>query len=202
MLDVSHIARLQDQATIDWHGPSTATESAEARSSFETLLLAHHRANFDLWHEEDKAREPEASDLRIAEVKRAIDVLNQRRNDLVESIDRELREAAGEQNAEAQLNSESPGLMIDRLSVLALKLYHTNEEATRASASEEHREKNRIRLVLLREQRDDLAQCLSDLWEQVESGTRRFKLYRQLKMYNDPELNPAIYGHAPPSKRS
>ena len=202
MLDVFHIASLQAQATIDWHGASPAAEIGESLPSFDSLLLAHHRANFDLWHEEDKARQPGASDSHIAEVKRSIDVLNQRRNDLVESIDRKLQEEAGKQNAEAPLNSESPGLMIDRLSVLALKLYHTNEETTRTSASEAHREKNRARLVLLREQRDDLAQCLSDLWKQVESGTRRFKLYRQLKMYNDPELNPAIYSHSPPSKQS
>jgi len=83
--------------------------------------MAHHRANFDLWHEEDKAREPGASDARIAAVKRAIDVLNQRRNDLVEAIDGNLLQAAGAQSPAAPLNSESPGLMIDRLSILALK---------------------------------------------------------------------------------
>ncbi|HWG16238.1 MAG TPA: DUF4254 domain-containing protein, partial [Acidobacteriaceae bacterium] len=120
----------------------------------------------------------------------------------VETIDRTLLEAAGAQNHSAALNSESPGLMIDRLSVLALKLYHTEEETQRASATEAHREKNRARLALLREQRTDLAACLDDLWKQVHSGTRRFKLYRQMKMYNDPELNPAIYSHSTSRKPS
>jgi hypothetical protein len=92
--------------------------------------------------------------------------------------------------------------MIDRLSVLALKLYHTEEETHRDSASESHREKNRARLALLGEQRADLATCLDDLWKQVHSGTRRFKLYRQMKMYNDPELNPAIYSHSTSRKPS
>jgi hypothetical protein len=135
-------------------------------------------------------------------VKRNIDALNQRRNDLVESIDRTLLEAAGAQNPAATLNSESPGLMIDRLSVLALKLYHTEEETHRDSASQSHREKNRARLALLREQSTDLAACLDELWRQVHSGTRRFKLYRQMKMYNDPELNPAIYSHSTSRKPS
>lgn len=196
MLDANHIVRLQDQATIEWHGDAGAA-LGEERDALDDLLLTHHRANFDLWHEEDKAREPEASDASIAGVKRAIDVLNQRRNDLVERLDRMLLDAAGAQNPAAPLNSESPGLMIDRLSVLALKLYHTEEEAHRASATEAHHEKNRARLALLREQRADLAACLDDLWKQVRSGTRRFKLYRQMKMYNDPDLNPAIYTHHP-----
>src|SRR6185437_2920699 len=137
-------------------------------------------------------REPGATDARIAQVKRNIDALNQRRNDLVEAMDRALLEEAGSQDSAAPLNSESPGLMIDRLSILALKLYHTEEETHRTSATATHREKNRARLALLREQRADLTACLDDLWRLVHSHTRRFKLYRQMKMYNDPELNPAI----------
>jgi len=204
MLDATHIAFLQDQATVDWHAASVASAAAshEAATTLDTFLLAHHRANFDLWHEEDKAREPGATDTCIAQIKHAIDALNQRRNDLVETIDRMLLEAAGTQTASAPLNSESPGLMIDRLSVLALKLYHTEEEVHRLNASEAHHDKNRARLALLREQRNDLAACLDELWIQVQSGTRRFKLYRQMKMYNDPDLNPAIYSHSTPGKSS
>jgi hypothetical protein len=86
--------------------------------------------------------------------------------------------------------------MIDRLSILALKIYHTCEEARRASASAEHRMRNVERLELLMEQRQDLAGCLDALWAQVLEGNRRFKLYRQMKMYNDPELNPAVYGRS------
>jgi Protein of unknown function (DUF4254) len=85
-------------------------------------------------------------------------------------------------------------LMVDRLSILALKIYHTREEAKRESATEDHRLKNKGRLELLEEQRKDLAGCLDALWSEVLKGTRRFKLYRQMKMYNDPELNPAVYG--------
>ncbi len=208
MLDASHITGLQDQATTrwhiepDWHADPQAESAVPAGETLHTLLLAHHRANFDLWHEEDKAREPGADDSRIAQVKHAIDTLNQRRNDLVEAIDRTLLESAGSQNPTAPLHSESPGLMIDRLSILALKLYHTGEETRRATASQTHHEKNRARLALLHEQRSDLAHCLDELWEQAQTGTRRFKLYRQMKMYNDPDLNPAIYSHSAPRKPS
>ena len=196
MLNVPQITELHDQATLRWHEdapwPDPSTFAAEPLLK---TALAHHRANFDLWHEEDKAREPEASDSRIATVKHNIDKLNQTRNDLVEVMDRDLLEAAGQQNPGAPLHSESPGLIIDRLSILALKIYHTAEEAHRASASEAHHQKNLGRLTLLKEQRSDLAACLEALWSEVLAGKRRFKLYRQMKMYNDPELNPAVYAH-------
>src|ERR1019366_835562 len=157
----------------------------------------HHRANFDLWHIEDEARTPGASDAELAGVKRRVDQTNQRRNDLAEELDRHLLgwlEPQGLPKRDAPLNSESPGLMVDRLSILALKIYHTREEAERADAPAGHAERNRDRLGILEEQRADLAGCLDALWQETLAGTRRFKLYRQLKMYNDPALNPAIYG--------
>jgi Protein of unknown function (DUF4254) len=212
MLEALQITRMHDEATLRWHqdnpgldpivpaGPIALLpdEAAHAAISPDLLMqvaLAHHRANFDLWHEEDKARDPAATDAEIARVKHAIDALNQRRNDLVENLDRMLLTAAGDQNPSTPLHSESPGLILDRLSILALKLYHTAEETHRASASEAHRQKNRDRLALLEEQRTDLAACLDALWKQVLAGDRRFKLYRQMKMYNDPELNPVVYSH-------
>jgi len=129
-------------------------------------------------------------------VKRRIDQTNQRRNDLAEQLDGSLLawlEAQRLPNAEAPLHSESPGLMIDRLSILALKVFHTREETERAEAPSGHKDRNRDRLAILEEQRNDLAACLAALWQQTLSGTRRFKLYRQMKMYNDAALNPAIY---------
>ncbi len=211
MLEASQITRMHEEATLRWHqespapdpavpaGPSGMLPTDDTHTTSPDILmkvaLAQHRANFDLWHEEDKARDPSATDAGIARVKHAIDRLNQFRNDLVENLDRMLLAAAGRQNASAPLHSESPGLIIDRLSILELKIYHTAEESLRASASEAHREKNRERLALLEEQRSDLAACLDALWKQVLAGDRRFKLYRQMKMYNDPELNPAVYSH-------
>jgi len=193
MLDALLITRMQDGMTLALHGPGDELDMEVNADGLMTIVMAQHRANFDLWHEEDKARDPGATDVDIARVKRAIDGLNQRRNDLVEKIDMWLLGKL-EQNEEAPLHSETPGLMIDRLSILALKIYHTREQAHRETATDVHRRRNADRLELLEEQRGDLAACLDVLWAEVLQGRRRFKLYRQMKMYNDPELNPAIYG--------
>jgi Protein of unknown function (DUF4254) len=193
MLDALLITRMQEDMTAGLHETENEVAIATGADGLMALAMAQHRANFDLWHGEDKARVPGAPDAEIVRVKHAIDTLNQRRNDLVEKMDVWLIDRL-EQDPAAPLHSETPGLMIDRLSILALKIYHTHEEAHRASATEEHRSRNASRLALLEEQRDDLAACLDALWSDVLAGRRRFKLYRQMKMYNDPELNPAVYG--------
>ena len=188
--DVRRVAALQEEWTAAWHGEGTAG----GEESFEGLVEREHRANFELWHEEDRAREPGASDAEVAAVKHAIDRSNQRRNDAIEQMDSWLLAWVGAQKAGAPLHSETPGMMLDRLSILALKLFHTRLEAERASASAEHRARNAERAEVLAAQRADLVECLVELMGEVAAGTRRFKLYRQMKMYNDPELNPRIYG--------
>ncbi len=180
---------MQDGATAEWHGD----EDHRPDAAFAALILSQHRANFDLWHQEDAARSPDAPDATIADVKHAIDRLNQLRNDLVEKIDLALLAEAGAQNEAAPLHSETPGLIVDRMSILALKIFHTAEEAHRDTASETHRSRNLERLHILEQQREDLAHCLDELWGQILQGERRFRLYRQMKMYNDPELNPVLY---------
>jgi len=193
MLDALLITRMQDEMTAALHETENDLAFERGADGLIAVAMAQHEANFELWHEEDKARVPGVADAEIVRVKRAIDVLNQRRNDLMEKMDGWLMERL-DQDATSPLHSETPGLMIDRLSILALKIYHTREEAHRSSATEEHRLRNVERLSLLEEQRDDLAGCLDALWAEVLTGKRRFKLYRQMKMYNDPELNPAVYG--------
>lgn len=209
MVSAEEIVALQDRLTTEWHqrpapeldgtsppaGPDVPIQPA--REDWLQTVSRLHRANFDLWHIEDEARAPGASDAEIAAVKRGIDRTNQLRNDLIEELDGMLQiwlEARGLLNVGAPLNSEPPGMIIDRLSILALKIYHTSEEASRSDAPPGHGARNRQRLAILEEQRASLASCLDALWREIMNGERRFRVYHQLKMYNDPSLNPAIYG--------
>ena len=198
MLNTPNIPVLHDQATAHWHDAASPLHAAT--TALDKLILDHHRANFDLWHTEDQARAPHVTGEAMIAIKHNIDRLNQQRNDLVERIDIALLEAVPNQPLTAPLHSETPGLMIDRLSILALKIFHTEEETRRPDAAPEHHQRNRDRLELLTAQRNDLAAALTALWAEVLAGTRRFKLYRQLKMYNDPTLNPVLY--AQPTKTS
>lgn len=188
-LDISAARAAMDQATDKWH-----THPAVISPSDHVLGL--HHANFELWHLEDEARDPRASAQHIAAVKRSIDQVNQARNNTAEAIDEALMlylSARQLPHANAPLHSETPGQMLDRLSILSLKQFHTAQECTRTGASEAHRERNRQRLAILQTQSADLADCLHQLWSDVLHGQRRFKLYRQFKMYNDADLNPVLY---------
>ena len=179
-----------EQSVALWH---TGGEHPVAAQDTRLLL---HRANFDLWHLEDAARDPRASDTVIAERKRSIDRVNQARNNLAERADEELLatlSSAALPNLSAPLHSETPGMILDRLSILSLKIFHTAEEIDRPGATPAHAERNRQRLAILRRQSGDLTGCLAALWNEVCGGTRRFTLYRQMKMYNDPQLNPVLY---------
>lgn len=194
-MSANTIVSLHDELTRAWHNDGPASLDSQS-NDWLAHVARHHRANFDLWHIEDEARTPGVSDAVLADVKRRIDRTNQLRNDLAEQLDQALLNYLGPQllpDPDAPLHSESPGLMIDRLSILALKIFHTREEAERADSPAGHPERNRRRLEILEGQRTDLAGCLDTLWRETLDGTRRFKIYRQLKMYNDPALNPAIY---------
>ena len=202
MLSARAITELQDTSTEAWHRPG-GEACPVAADPWLQAVERQHQANFELWHIEDEARRPEATDSELAQVKRRIDGTNQRRNDLAEALDRMLLDWLEPQtlpDPQAELHSESPGLMIDRLSILALKIFHTRQEADRPDPPAGHTERNRERLGILLEQRADLAACLDSVWRRTLSGHLRFKLYRQLKMYNDPSLNPAIYSRPGPAQ--
>src|SRR6201993_3340307 len=189
LLSAKAIVALHDQLTHEWHiHPDAAVPST---SDWVTRVARQHRANFDLWHIEDEARTPGATDAQLADVKRRVDATNQLRNDPAEDLDRARLDWLAPQRLPAPdgpLHSESPGLMIDRLSILALKIFHTREEIERPNAPEGHAGRNRERLAVLEIQRADLAGCLDRLWQQVITGGRRLKIYCQLKMYNDDTL--------------
>jgi len=179
-----------------WHNVLPQSDFSEP-TDFHALVSIQHQVNFELWHQEDMARDPDVSDSIIASVKRAIDVLNQRRNDLIEQMDQFLLNILRVENvkndADTEMNSETPGSMVDRLSINALKIYHMDEEVQRKEITAEHRNKCAGKLSVLQEQREDLEQCLSKLLADLSSGEKRLKVYRQMKMYNDESLNPVLY---------
>jgi hypothetical protein len=193
MIDVNEITKLQQSAVERWH----REDIANPFSGFLQLVCEQHTFNYLLWHEEDIARSPNVGDDRIAGVKRAIDRYNQQRNDAIEKLDDWLIAELGRRQVKLQpgapLNTETPGSAIDRLSILALRLYHMQEQADRADATAEHREKVQGRLSILREQHADLSQSLQELVDDIFAGRKRMKIYRQFKMYNDPTLNPYLY---------
>jgi Protein of unknown function (DUF4254) len=196
---VELVAR-QDEYTAAWHQSAPAIPTSLA--ALELAVAEQHLTNFELWHAEDSARAPGASNEELARIKRLIDSTNQRRNDLTERLDALLLAFLAQRNLpkqNAELHSESPGLIIDRLSILSLKIFHTQQEIDRPQAPQGHGERNRQRLLILGEQREDLSGSLDRLWQQVLAGQRRFRLYLQLKMYNDPALNPAVYSLPPRS---
>ncbi len=196
------LSSIHDHATRLWHEADTAQPPCS--SDVELAIVAQHRANYELWHIEDAARTPAIRDHELADLKRAIDQVNQRRNDLAEQCDALLLQLLAPfslPHGEAELHSESPGLMIDRLSILALKIFHTRAELLRTGTPAGHTERNAERLTILTVQRGDLELALARLWRRVLASERSFKVYRQLKMYNDPSLNPAVYQAPSPLAR-
>ena len=146
------------------------------------------------WHYEDIIRDPNIDPVSALKLKRQIDASNQDRTDTVEFIDSYFLEKFNDVKIEenATINSESPAWGIDRLSILALKIYHMEEEANRSDASQEHRLKCQEKLNILLEQRVDLSKAIDQLLEAIETGNKYMKVYKQMKMYNDEELNPVL----------
>ena len=165
------------------------------RESGPSAIERNHWHNCRLWEQEDLARRRHVPDSDIAANKRAIDGHNQKRNDAIERIDEELLSGAASvaRKPQARLSSETPGAMIDRLSILALKIHHMRLQTERKDVDRSHIESCQAKLARLLEQRADLAACLDRLLAEVQRGESYFKVYRQFKMYNDPKLNPAIY---------
>ena len=148
------------------------------------------------WHLEDIVRDPEIDPVRALEIKRRIDRSNQERTDLVERIDSYFLTLYKDvtPQPDATINTESPAWAVDRLSILALKIYHMREEAGRTDADPEHIAACRRKLAVLTEQRADLSTALDQLLDDIAAGRKYMKVYRQMKMYNDPSLNPVLYG--------
>lgn len=181
----------------------TGAEPCAGCSALQRAIADNHRFNRLLWRIEDHARRQDVPDRYIVRCKRAIDRFNQQRNDATERVDHALLQAlAGIQyQPDARLHSETAGAMIDRLSILALKIFHMHAQTTRRDAGDEHRSACNAKLQILQIQRADLAGCLGRLLKEIERGETYFKAYRQFKMYNDPRLNPWLNGIAAATAR-
>lgn len=187
-----------EQAVIDYHKVDEIDQyfsNPYQPQTIENLLYRKNWIDTMQWHMEDVVRNPDINPVEALTWKRRIDASNQDRTDLVEYIDsyflEKYRHVQPKQNA--KINSESPAWAIDRLSILALKIYHMQEEANRQSATEEHRLNCQQKLDILLQQKTDLSAAIDDLLTDIENGDKYMKVYKQLKMYNDPSLNPVLY---------
>lgn len=195
-IDAASVAAFHDRQLHERDWPMLS--HAQASAILWQAIDANHRYNGLLWREEDRARRVDVPPDEIAASKRLIDRYNQRRNDAVEAIDEALLAAlAGVARLPgARLSSETAGAMIDRLSILSLKIHHMRAQARRADASDAHVQVCTAKLERLMAQRDDLQSCFDTLLQEAQNGRAYFKLYRQFKMYNDPALNPYLNGQA------
>ncbi len=166
-----------------------------SKDQFEHLLYHKNWIDTVQWHFEDIIRDPQIDPVAALTLKRRIDASNQERTDMVEYIDSYFLQKYHhvKVNPTAKINSESPAWAFDRLSILALKIYHMHEEVTRMEASQDHKDKCQAKLNVLLEQRTDLSTAIDDLIQDIENGDKFMKAYKQMKMYNDDELNPILY---------
>ena len=188
-----------DRCVADYHitdNVDSPEENPYPAGSADHTLYAKCRVDSVQWHLEDIIRDPEIDPVAALALKRRIDASNQVRTDMVEEIDTYFRDRYADVALlpEATINTESPAWAIDRLSILALKIWHMREQAARTDADAAHRERSAARLEVLLEQRKDLTEAIDTLIDDIAAGRKYMKVYRQMKLYNDPSTNPVLYG--------
>jgi hypothetical protein len=186
------------RAINDYHltdDVNTPIKNPYAKNSIEYNLYLKCWIDTVQWHYEDIIRDPHINPVEALSLKRRIDQSNQDRTDLVEEIDSYFRHIYNNVAVlpDARLNTESPAWAVDRLSILALKIYHMQEQVDRQDASPEHIAKCQGKLDILLEQQKDLSLAIDQLLDDIEAGRKYMKVYRQMKMYNDPATNPILY---------
>ena len=191
--------RLFDDVIVRYHVTDNVDAHPECpypAGSIEAKLFAKNWIDTVQWHLEDIIRDPAIDPVAALALKRRIDQSNQDRTDLVEEIDSYFRGrfANVEVLPDATINTESPAWALDRLSILALKIYHMHEQTQRDDATDEHRQRCQAKLQVLLEQRTDLSTAIDQLLADIAAGRKYMKVYRQMKMYNDPATNPVLYG--------
>lgn len=188
-----------DRSTADYHlndNVDTPINNPYPEGTIEHTLYAKNWIDAVQWHLEDIIRDPEIDPVAALALKRRIDSSNQDRTDMVEEIDSFFRDkfASVAVKADATINTESPAWALDRLSILALKIYHMQAELQRTDASPEHLARCKAKLDVLLQQRVDLSLAIDQLLDDIAAGRKYMKVYRQMKMYNDPDTNPVLYG--------
>ncbi len=188
-----------EKAINDYHvndNVDTPINNPYAERSIEYYLYLKNWIDTVQWHLEDIIRDPEIDPVEALAIKRRIDKSNQDRTDLVEMIDSYFLDKYKDVKVlpDAVINTESPAWAVDRLSILELKIYHMKEQVERKDADEKHKEQCNRKLAVLIEQRKDLASAIDQLLSDIESGKKYMKVYKQMKMYNDPSTNPVLYG--------
>ena len=190
LIDVAAIASLQRECIILWKEKGITLN----HSDFYRLVEENHAFNFQLWHAEDRARRDDAGHEWVCLAKREIDQCNQQRNNRMESMDEWLFTALKPaEHTQCAVHSETPGMMIDRLSILALKAYHMALQTHRNDVDDAHRQLCKAKFQVIEAQQQQLLSCLTSLLDEVKNKTRTFRVYHQFKMYNDPSLNPELY---------
>lgn len=187
-----------DRAVADYHVTDNVDQpcvNPYKEGTLEHTLYSKCWIDAVQWHLEDIIRDPAIDPVEALALKRRIDASNQDRTDMVEEIDTAYREKYGnvKVNSDATINTESPAWAIDRLSILALKIWHMREQTERSEASQQHIAKCKAKLDVLLEQRVDLTSAIMTLLEDIAAGKKYMKVYRQMKMYNDPSTNPVLY---------
>ena len=195
-----HCNEIFNQAIRDYHikdDVNTPINNPYDRDSIENRLYLKCWIDTVQWHFEDIIRDPHIDPVEALNLKRRIDRSNQDRTDLVEQIDSYFRQQFSDvkPNADATINTESPAWAIDRLSILALKIYHMREQVERTDVAEEHITKCQEKPNVLAEQQIDLGTAIDQLLEDIQEGRKYMKVYRQMKMYNDPSTNPVLYSN-------
>lgn len=193
-----HANQIFNQVIKDYHlkdNVDTPINNPYDRDSIDYSLYLKCWIDTVQWHYEDIIRDPHINPVEALALKRRIDSSNQDRTDLVEEIDSYFRQYYSDVKpmADARLNTESPAWAVDRLSILALKIYHMKEQVDRNDASPEHIAKCQAKLDVLLEQQKDLSLAIDQLLEDIQAGRKYMKVYRQMKMYNDPSTNPILY---------
>jgi hypothetical protein len=196
-LDANKAVSIFQTSVLDWHKKETPHENPYPENSLEHTLYQKNHIDTIQWHIEDEIRRPDIALEDVVALKRKIDKLNQDRTDMVEKLDDFVIDLFKNIHPKptARLNSESPAWLLDRMSILELKIYHMDEQVKRTDpgASQEHIVKCQTKLNILLEQRQDLKVCLDELLLDYKNGDKKVKVYRQMKMYNDQNLNPSLY---------